>query len=257
MILNYRKLENGSPVGEPLVILHGVFGSSDNWQTLGRQFAEKRTVFLVDQRNHGGSFHDEEFNYEVMAEDLLSLLKHEGLDRIDLMGHSMGGKTAMKFASTYSSMLRKLIVVDIAPRLYPPHHQQIFEAFDAVSLDTLKSRGEADEQMSTVLTDPGVKLFLLKNLKRTSDGFRWKVNLEVIKRNIEQVGKGLEAQDRYDGDTLFIGGGASDYIQAADHELIFKHFPKANIEMIADAGHWVHAVKPDELFELADGFLDA
>lgn len=253
MILNYRKLGSGSP----LFILHGVFGSSDNWHTLGRQFAEKQEVFLVDQRNHGASFHHDDFTYEVMAEDLKKVLDHENIDKIDLMGHSMGGKTAMTFAARYPEMIRKLIVVDIAPRLYPPHHQQIFEAFDSVQLGTLKSRGDADKQMSEAISDPGVKLFLLKNLKRTSDGFRWKVNLDVIRHNITEVGQGLNEGDRYEGETLFIGGGASDYIQVQDHELILQHFPAAKIEMIAGAGHWVHAVKPKELYELVDTFLKA
>ncbi|MEL7146360.1 MAG: alpha/beta fold hydrolase [Bacteroidota bacterium] len=253
MILNYRKLGEGSP----LFILHGVFGSADNWHTLGRQFAEKNEVFLVDQRNHGGSFHDDAFNYDVMAEDLRKLLDHEKINKIDLMGHSMGGKTAMKFACRYPDLIRKLIVVDIAPRIYPPHHQQIFKAFESVNLETLKSRGDADQQMSSVISDAGVKLFLLKNLKRTNEGFQWKVNLEVIKKNIEEVGKGLLPSDHFDGDTLFIGGGASDYLQVSDHALIHSHFPKANIEMIAGAGHWVHAVKPKELYDLVDTFLES
>ncbi|MEL6557277.1 MAG: alpha/beta fold hydrolase [Bacteroidota bacterium] len=250
-MLNYRKLG----VGEPLIILHGVFGSSDNWQTLGKQFAEKYEVFLVDQRNHGNSFHHEEFNYKVMASDLIELIAHENLGKVNLIGHSMGGKTVMNFACMYPEKIDKLIVVDIAPKNYPPHHQQIFKAFHAVDLANIKTRGEADKQMSAVISDFGTKLFLLKNLKRTPEGFRWKVNLPVIEKNILEVGKGLDDDKSYNGETLFIGGGASDYIQETDHPVIKKHFPNSSIEMIPEAGHWVHAVKPNELFESVMKFL--
>ena len=182
MMLNYRKLGSG----EPLIILHGVFGSSDNWQTLGKQFAENHEVYLVDQRNHGNSFHHDDFNYDVMSEDLMNLIKYEQLDRVNLIGHSMGGKTVMNFACKYPDMVNKLTVVDIAPKTYPPHHQQIFKAFHAVDLTNIQTRGEADKQMSTIISDFGTKLFLLKNLKRTPDGFSWKVNLPVIEKNIKE-----------------------------------------------------------------------
>ncbi|MGB3464366.1 MAG: alpha/beta fold hydrolase [Cyclobacteriaceae bacterium] len=251
MILNYRKYGKG----EPLIILHGVFGSSDNWQTLGKQFAEHFEVYLIDQRNHGNSFHHDKFNYQVMADDLLALINKEGLKIVNLLGHSMGGKTVMHFACHFPNLVDKLIVVDITPKNYPPHHQKIFEAFHAVNLQEIKTRGEADQQMSTVISDFGTKLFLLKNLKRTSDGFSWKVNLPVIEKNILEVGRGLEENDVFNGETLFIGGGASDYITNDDHPLIRKHFPKAKIEMIAGAGHWVHAVKPKELYESVENFL--
>lgn len=251
MMLNYRKLGEG----QPLIILHGVFGSSDNWQTLGKQFAEEHLVYLVDQRNHGNSFHHHEFNYDVMAEDLMNLIKDENLTKVNLIGHSMGGKTVMNFACKYPNMVNKLVVVDIAPKNYPPHHQQIFKAFHAVNLQSIQSRGEADKQMSLVIDDFGIKLFLLKNLKRTNEGFHWKVNLPVIEANIEEVGKGLNEGDVFTGDTFFVGGGASDYIQEKDHDLIKSHFPKARIEMIPEAGHWVHAVKPNELFQSVNTFL--
>ncbi len=250
-MLNFRKLGSG----EPLLILHGVFGSSDNWQTLGKKFAETHEVYLIDQRNHGNSFHSEEFNYEVMALDLLSLIKSEGLSTINLLGHSMGGKTAMTFATKYPELVAKLIIVDIAPKHYPPHHQNIFRAFHSVKLDEIKSRGEADKQMSEVINDFGVKQFLLKNLKRDSDGFRWKVNLAAIEKNIEQVGIGLEGHETFGKDTLFIAGGKSDYIQKNDEAIIKKYFSKSQVVTVANAGHWVHAEKPAELFNEVINFL--
>lgn len=251
MKLHFRKYGEG----EPLLILHGVFGSSDNWQTVGKAFAENNEVYLIDQRNHGNSPHHEDFSYDVMANDLLELMNDNGLDRAHILGHSMGGKTAMNFAATYPDRVMKLIVVDIAPKFYAPHHQQIIEGFRSVDLDTLSSRGEADKSMSTVISNMGIRLFLLKNLKREDNGFGWKINLDVIEKNITNVGSGLEAHQKFDGNTLFIAGGNSDYIQEHDFELISSHFSNYKFEKIEGAGHWVHAEKPKELFEIVSKFL--
>lgn len=252
MKLNFRKFGSG----QPLFILHGVFGSSDNWQTVGKEWASDHTVYLIDQRNHGLSPHDPEMNYEVMADDVVELMNDEGLDQIDLMGHSMGGKTAMHLATRYSDRIKKLIVVDITPKNYPPHHQQIFEGFHSINLQSISSRKEADEIMSGVISDFGVRQFILKNLSRNDENeFVWKINVEAIERNIENVGSGLINQAKFAGPTLFIGGGKSQYIQQEDHQLIKHHFPQAEIKMIAGAGHWVHAEKPAALLELVTQFL--
>lgn len=252
MKLNYRKYGSG----HPLFVLHGVFGSSDNWQTHGKYLAEHFTVYLIDQRNHGNSPHSPEMNYQAMAEDLKELMEAEKLASIYLLGHSMGGKTAMRFATSYPDAVDKLIVVDIAPKFYPPHHSQIFEGFHSVQLESLKSRKEADEQLAQVITDPGVRMFILKNLSRDSENnFEWKLNLEVIEQNIDKIGEGLPEGASFEGPVLFIGGGASDYIQEEDHPLIGQHFPDAEVKMIPGAGHWVHAEKPKELGELVMKFL--
>ena len=252
MKLNFKKHGNGTP----LFILHGVFGSLDNWLTVGKELAAHFTVYLIDQRNHGGSPHSEEMNFQVMADDLVELMDDEGLDRIHLMGHSMGGKTAMHFASKYPKKIDHLIVVDIAPKYYPPHHQEIFEAFHSVELSQINSRKEAEERMSDIIKDFGVRQFILKNLSRNAKKeYEWKINLPVIESNIEIIGGGMESGQKWEGPALFISGGDSDYIKSADHELIYQHFPKAKIEMIAGAGHWVHAVKPTELQELVLDFL--
>jgi len=250
-MLNYRKFGSG----KPLIILHGVFGSSDNWQTLGKKFAKQFEVFLVDQRNHGNSFHHDEFNYEVMSADLLELIKHEGLNNIHLLGHSMGGKTAMKFVAMHPQIVNKLVVVDIAPKIYEPHHQNIFKAFHSVDLKNLNSRNEADQQMSQVIDHAGVKQFLLKNLKRDAAGFRWKVNLAAIESQIEEVGKGLADGEGFTKETLFIAGGNSDYIKSSDNDKIKHHFPNSKVITIANAGHWVHAEKPRELYQEVISFL--
>ncbi|WP_421892652.1 alpha/beta fold hydrolase [Marinoscillum sp.] len=252
MKLNYRKLGSGSP----LFVLHGVFGSCDNWQTLGKEFAEHFSVYLIDQRNHGNSPHSSEMSYEVMVSDLRELMDDEGLQTISILGHSMGGKTAMNFAVTFPERLEKLIVVDIAPIYYPPHHQQIFEGFHSIDLQRIESRKEADQQMAEKVKVFGVRQFILKNLTRNDDNqFAWKINLEAIEQNIEPLGSGLVDGQTFNKKTLFIGGSKSDYIQQKDHQTILKHFPLATIEMVGDAGHWVHAEKPEELKALIVEFL--
>ncbi len=241
--------------GEPLIILHGVFGSSDNWQTIGKEFSAGFKVYLVDQRNHGNSPHSDEFDYNVMADDILELMLSEGMDRAHLLGHSMGGKVAMTFATRYPERVNKLVVVDISPRYYEPHHARIFRAFRSLNLETLKTRQEADDQMAYRIPEFGVRQFLLKNLTREGDKFVWKLNLDVIERNAEQIGAPLADDDWYNGHVLFIGGGESDYIQTADHAEIKKHFPNALIKMVPSAGHWVHAEQPKTLARWVNEFL--
>lgn len=252
MKLNFRTLGEG----DPLIIMHGVFGSSDNWQTLGKVFAENFKVYLVDLRNHGNSPHSDEFDYDVMVKDVVELMDDEGLKKAHILGHSMGGKVAMHLATQHADRVDKLIVVDIAPKYYPPHHQQIFEGFHSVDLDNLENRKDADEQMAKVISNFGVRQFILKNLDRKKDGsFGWKLNIDAIERAIEKVGEGIEGDVSFDGTTLFIAGSKSDYITEEDHELIREHFPKALIASVKDAGHWVHAEKPKELGEMVMEFL--
>lgn len=252
MKLHFRKFGEG----HPLFVLHGVFGSADNWQTLAKYFAENNSVYLLDQRNHGNSPHSEVMTYEAMADDLKELMDDEGLSQIHLLGHSMGGKTAMAFGMKYPDLLNKLIVVDIAPKYYPPHHQQIFEGFHAVNLQTLTSRKEAEDIMASTIKDFGVRQFILKNLTRnTQNEFAWKVNLDVIEKNIEIIGEGLNTNQTWSGEALFIAGGKSQYILAEDEIIIKNYFPKAVIKSIDGSGHWVHAEKPQELLKMVQEFL--
>lgn len=244
MKLHFRTLGNE---GEPMIVMHGVFGSSDNWQTLGKVFAETHKVYLIDLRNHGNSPHSTEFNYELMVEDIVSLMREEGLSNAHILGHSMGGKVAMHLATKHPNLVNKLVVVDIAPKYYPPHHQQIFEGFHAVDLDQIKSRKEADDAMAQVISNMGIRQFILKNLTRTPNGFAWKLNLQAIEQAIEQVGEGMETDVRFDGPCLFLAGGNSDYVLPEDHALIQSLFSNASIQTIEGVGHWVHAEKPKEL----------
>jgi len=252
MKLHFRTLGEGTPQ----IIMHGVFGSSDNWQTVGKEFAKKFKVYLVDLRNHGKSPHSDEFNYPAMAKDVIEILDDEGISKAHILGHSMGGKVAMALATNYADRLEKLVVVDIAPKHYPPHHEQIFNGFKSVDLLTIKSRKDADEQMAKTIPNMGVRQFILKNLDRDENGeFKWKLNLKVIEREAKLIGSSIDENAHFSGETLFIGGGKSDYIQREDHELILKHFPGASIETIEGAGHWVHAEKPKELHDVVINFL--
>lgn len=253
MKLHYREMGEGSP----LLILHGLFGYSDNWQTLGRKFAEHHRVFLIDQRNHGRSPHSEEFNYDLMAQDLLELIEENKLEAPAIMGHSMGGKTAMTFALQHPDRLSKLIVVDIAPKDYPVRHDGILDALLAVDLSQVSSRDEADAQLARGVDHPTVRQFLLKNLYRQEDNsFGWRPNLPAIDQHIEEVGAAIRADHAFEKPTLFIDGGRSNYIRPEDHDQIRQLFPNAIIETVPEAGHWVHAEAPEQVFELVRAFLD-
>ena len=252
MKLYYR--ETGQ--GEPIIILHGLFGAGDNWLSVARLLEEEYRIILPDARNHGQSPHSNEFTYSAMASDLAELLDELGLEKAYFVGHSMGGKAVMNFAVAYPERVKQLVVVDIAPRFYPVHHQTILKAYSSIDLQSLKSRGDADKAMAEYVRDLGTRQFLLKNLTRTDDGgFEWKLNLPVVRDQIENIGEALPEGSRFDKPTLFIGGSNSDYIRPEDEGLIKEHFPQARIETITGAGHWVHAEKPDEVVELIKGFI--
>ncbi|MBN7810117.1 alpha/beta fold hydrolase [Algoriphagus sp. H41] len=251
MKLNFKK--TGS--GHPLVILHGLFGSLDNWFSIAKELTEHYTLYLVDQRNHGDSPHADAWNYDVMVEDLKELLDAEGLDKIYLMGHSMGGKTVMNFAAKYPEYIEKLIVADIAPRYYAPHHQTILEGLNSLDLKAIQSRKEADEQLAVYVPELGTRQFLLKSLTRGGEGFAWKINLPVITQNIENVGEALAEGSQFDGPTLFLAGGNSNYIQQKDLPDLEKHFPNYQLEFVANAGHWLHAEQPHAVVEEMRKFL--
>ncbi|UXX80190.1 alpha/beta fold hydrolase [Reichenbachiella carrageenanivorans] len=249
--LNYKRFGEG----QPLLILHGFLGSLDNWLTLGKRFAEHYEVILVDQRNHGKSFHSDDFGYDEMVSDLEHLIDHLQLEDPIILGHSMGGKTVMQYAAFHPQKLNKLIVADIGPKAYPVHHDQILSGLNAIPVDKIQSRQEADELLSSYVDNEGTRVFLLKNLKRTSDGFEWKMNLPVLCEKIGEVGKPLIHHLPIDTDTLFIRGGSSDYIPDEDWDDIEEIFPNAELKTIDHAGHWLHAENPDLFYELVTNFL--
>ena len=244
--------------GEPLIIMHGVFGMGDNWQSLGRKWAQDFEVHLLDMRNHGKSPHAEEFSYELMSEDLLEYMDDRQMDKAFIIGHSMGGKTAMLFSVLNPDRVSKLIIADIAPKPYKPHHQEILEALNSLKLDEIKSRTEAEDQFSNKIQDLGTRQFLLKSLYWKEKGLlEWRFNLKVIEREIMKVGDGLVANAIFNGPGLFLRGGNSWYIKDEDEDQILEHFPQASLETIEGAGHWLHAEKPIEFFEIANGFLNS
>lgn len=243
--------------GTPFVILHGFLGMSDNWRTLGNRFSESGyQVHLLDQRNHGRSFHSDDFSYNFMADDLKTYCDEKGLDQIVLLGHSMGGKVAMHFAVEHPDMIAKLIVADIAPKYYPPHHQYILKALSSLDFSEIETRGQAEDVLAQYIKDKAVRLFLMKNLYRKSKSeYGLRINLPVLTEKIDAVGVGLSDEAIFNGDTLFLAGGNSDYIEAMDERLIKKHFPNSRIKTIENVGHWLHAEKPDAFFSICIDFL--
>ena len=241
--------------GPPILILHGLFGSSDNWFTLAKRFSQQYSVYLIDQRNHGQSPHSDEFNYELLAEDLNSFIAEHELVRPIILGHSMGGKAAMNYAVRYGEKLGNLIVVDIVPKTYPIHHDAILDGLKAITLDSLTSRTEADEILSRYVPETDVRQFLLKNLTRKSEGgFEWKINLKAIDDHIEEMGAQMVYAGKHNGPALFIKGKKSNYYAEGDEARIRAIFPNAEMATL-DTGHWVQAEKPEEFAQLVLRYL--
>lgn len=243
--------------GKPFVILHGFLGMGDNWKTHAKNLSEQGfEVHLVDQRNHGRSFWSDTFNYDILAEDLKHYCDSHNLNDIVLLGHSMGGKTTMLFATQYPEFVSKLMVADISPRFYPIHHDTILEGLSALNFDVIKSRGEADKILSEYVQDFGTRQFLLKNLYWVEKGtLGLRINLEVLKNEVAEVGEALPSYSKFEKDTLFLRGDRSEYISVDDERLITNHFPKAKIITIANSGHWLHAENPKDFFEAVIDFV--
>jgi esterase len=259
-LLHY--LEQGAADAPPLVILHGLFGTLDNWQTLARRWAEEAglRVVSVDLRNHGRSFHSPAHSYALMAEDVARLLDHLALDpnRLTVMGHSMGGKAAMCLALGMPERLARLIVLDIAPRFSDMEHQDdIVAGLQAVDLTTIQTRQQAEAALAQHVPQLGVRQFLLKNLYRQEDNsFAWRINLPVLAANLAAVGEEIGASQPFLKPALFVRGGKSNYITPEDKlHSIPALFPNSQVATVADAGHWLHAEKPEEVFGLVRNFV--
>ena len=241
--------------GEPLIIIHGLFGMLDNWQTLGKKWAENYQVILVDLRNHGHSPWDDEHTYQVMMEDLEELTDDLFLEDINILGHSMGGKLAMKFAQKFPQLMNKLIVADIGPKKYPVHHHQILEGLNSVPIEKVKSRQEVQSYLEKHIHELSTIQFFLKNLFWKEKGLLdWRFNLKSLTNNIQFVGEDLLA-GHFDHSTLFIRGGISNYILDSDWKDIQQSFPASELATVPNAGHWLHAENPSLFFQLVSEFL--
>lgn len=240
--------------GRPLIILHGLFGSSDNWLTIGKSLSENFSVYLVDQRNHGQSFHDKTHDFKTMADDLLNFIKEHGIEQPSIIGHSMGGKVAMQFAMSYPNCIKTLVVVDISPRGYNVHHGKILEGLKSIPLPSLESRKQADDLLAEFVPDNNERQFLLKNLGRSDGGFEWKINLPVLDANIGKIVAEISGLP-FSEPTLFIKGETSNYIRDFDLTLISKLFPNSEVATVKSAGHWVHAEQPEMFLRLLRNFF--
>lgn len=254
MDLHYKQYGTGAP----LVILHGLLGAGGNWHTLSdKVFSEAFSVYALDQRNHGRSPHHDVIDYASMAEDLRAFQERHGLGPLHLMGHSMGGKTAMHFALRYPEQVARLIVVDMAPRAYPPNHDAILHAMGAVDFAVYTTRQQVDDALARYIRSYPVRQFLLKNLTydQESERYAWQVNLEAITKHYGRLNEAVTAEAPYDGPALFVRGAQSDYVTDDDRDEIRRLFPRAEVATVPDAGHWVHADAPEAFARVVMDFL--
>ncbi|WP_417782523.1 alpha/beta fold hydrolase [Terasakiella pusilla] len=244
--------------GDPVVIIHGLFGAAKNWNSIAKQMARRYRILTVDLRNHGSSPWTDTMSYVEMADDIAEFLDQRGLDQANIVGHSMGGKVAMTLALRQSERVSKLCVADIAPVKYP---QSVFKSYieklQSVDLSSVSRRSQVDPLISDAIESRSVRAFLLGNLISTDEGIKWQVNLDVLGRELDSIVgvPAIRPDSKYDGETLFLTGAQSDYVQSSHHQLIKHLFPKVKFHSIAEAGHWLHAEKPHEFMDALNGFL--
>ena len=243
--------------GPALLIFHGLFGSGTNWRTLAKTvFANQFETHLIDQRNHGESPHDDVFNYNALADDIIEYIECNSIGSPIALGHSMGGKALMQAAVTRPELFKKIVIVDIAPRAYDGSLRPIISALESLDMSAA-NRGELDKALAQKLPTASLRAFLLKNARRLPEGgFAWKVNLSAISKSYENINDTLDGDEPFMGPTLFIRGGKSDYIQDADMELIREYFPAADLETIEGAGHWVHYEAPKPFVQAVNAFIE-
>lgn len=240
-----------------LLILHGLFGQSDNFATLAKQFSELYTVHAIDLRNHGRSFHSENMSFEAMSGDILNYLDHHQIEDCYLLGHSLGGRSVIEFAFKHPERIEKLIVADMAPKAYPPHHQGIIKALNSVDFDKVVKRSDVEEVLKQYIPDTGTRQFLLKNVYHAENGkYAFRFNLKTLTDTYNELVGNNFSDEVFDKPTLFLRGAKSDYVLDSDFGLIKKHFPHAEIQTISNSGHWVHAENPKEFFEKVVAFLE-
>ena len=254
MILNSKVLGSSK---KKIIILHGFLGSLDNWITFSKKISENNfEVHLLDQRNHGKSFHSNEFNYELMVKDLHEYMSKFNINSVSIIGHSMGGKTAMLFSLIYPDLVEKLIVVDILPVSYNKSYELIFDSLLSINLKQIKSRNEFNLHLKKYFDDHGFILFLSKNLKRSLDGgFEYKSNIKILRKTYSNVTSSINFHKEYRKGVLFIKGENSDYIDSENLKITSKLFPKYKLTEIKNAGHWIHHENPDDFFSICLNYL--
>jgi pimeloyl-ACP methyl ester carboxylesterase len=242
----------------PLIVLHGLFGAAVNWRHICQALLPTREVYALDLRNHGRSPHAASMTFPHMARDVLEFMDVKRLSTCDILGHSLGGKVAMQAALERPERFTRLIVADIAPKHYPPRHDDIFEAIDTIGRNAIGSRQQADELIKDILPDQATRLFLLTNLRRDDAGkFGWRINMDAIRKNYAVIsGPPVVPGARYDNPTLFIKGGRSPYIKDEDRAEMRRLFPRAELRTIEQSGHWVHIEQPAEFLKIIREFLE-
>lgn len=250
-LLNYKI----SGDGQPLVLIHGLFGSLENLGMIARELQEKYQIISLDLPDHGQSFRTAQFSYANYAKAVIYTLNHIGIHDAIILGHSMGGKVAMNIALNQPDVVKKLIIADIAPVKYGNHHAKVFAGLNAVNLTQIKNRNEADQMMQSQISELGVRQFLLKSLYADNGVFAWRFNLELLQRDYTQISAAIDADHPFKGDVLFIKGANSDYIQAEHRGAIEKLFPNARAQIMQDCGHWLHAEKPQQFSRIVDKFI--
>lgn len=246
--------------GKPLLIIHGYLGMSDNWKTLAGQYVlASFQTHAIDMRNHGKSFHSDDFTYDAMVQDLVEYINHYDLGKVDIIGHSMGGKAAMFFAVQHPELLDRLVVADIGPKYYRPHHQDIMAGLNAVDFSFHTDRAAVEAAIEAYVPDFGTRQFLMKNVYWVEPGKQlgFRFNLDAFNKVIDNIGEALPEGSRFDGPTLFLRGDKSNYIKDEDFDQIKSHFPQAEIKEIRNSGHWLHAENPKDFLAETLEFLKA
>lgn len=252
MTLNYKTLGSG----KPLVILHGLLGSLDNWVTVSKYLSKSYKVYIIDLPNHGKSYHSQVFSYEDMSNDIDSFFNKNGLTNFSLLGHSMGGKLALKYTDMFEDKIDKLIIVDIANKSYGINRfDHIFKAMFSISLNNLKSRYDADSAISNIIKNEGERNFILKNLKRTTDGFKWTPNIMLLHRKLSDISSKINLRRKVKNNTLFLLGENSNYFNVEDENNLPDEFENYSIKKIQNSGHWVHAENPKDFITSVLDFL--
>ncbi len=255
MKLNYKSFGEGNPV----LILHGLFGMLDNWQQFAKRLASGYKVYIIDLRNHGRSPHSDIFDYDVMSEDLALFLDYHHISQTDLIGHSMGGKLALRFASLYPNYVDKTIIIDIGIKKYKPKHRPILKALNSLNLSQFTTRNQIDDKLEETIPNKSIRKFLLKNVSRNigKHGYHWKMNIEAITNNYDLIIDKIELKNNIINDCLFIKGVNSDYILEEDKKDILLQIPNAKFITVQNAGHWVHAEQAKLLLDIVDKYLSS